>query len=229
MTESVTEYLRKGIITGRFAPGERLNETELALRLNISRPPIRESFRILEKERLIVTIPRKGTHVTELSVKDLEEVYAAREMLECYAIDLLGAKNARTLPAVEEVLSLASKLAPPSVENADEMVDYNLKCFGGYHLELIRCTGNPWLIEFYNSIAFHLARYQCIYLYMPGGVEYSLEAHGSILRLIKNGFFARAKEEMRIHIRTTFEWLRDKISKAGDDATDSRPQRKPAP
>jgi len=93
VTDSVTQYLRKQIITSELAAGQRLNETNLASHLSISRPPIREAFRILENEHLVVNIPRKATYVSDISIEDLQEVYQAREMLECYAIDLLKDKN----------------------------------------------------------------------------------------------------------------------------------------
>ncbi|MEA3359914.1 MAG: GntR family transcriptional regulator [Thermodesulfobacteriota bacterium] len=100
VTNIATEYLRKQIITGEMAAGQRINETDLASYLNISRPPIRETFRILENEQLVVNIPRRGTKVTNISMKDLQEVYQARKMLECYAIDILKTKNIRVLPDV---------------------------------------------------------------------------------------------------------------------------------
>jgi len=78
VTNIATEYLRKQIITGEMAAGQRINETDLASCLDISRPPIREAFRILENEHLVVNIPRKGTNVTKISSEDLQDIYQAR-------------------------------------------------------------------------------------------------------------------------------------------------------
>ncbi|MBW1716676.1 MAG: GntR family transcriptional regulator [Deltaproteobacteria bacterium] len=117
ITESVTEYLRLQIITGEFAPGQKLNETELASRLNISRPPLREAFRISENEHLVVSVPRKWTYVTDISIEDLEKVYQAREMLEWYAIDFLKYKNIRDLPTVIASVESASDLSIPPQDN----------------------------------------------------------------------------------------------------------------
>jgi len=93
VTSIATEYLRKQIITGEIAAGQRINETDLAARLKISRPPIREALRILENEHLVINSPRKGTNVTTISIEDLENIYQTREMLECYSIDILKAKT----------------------------------------------------------------------------------------------------------------------------------------
>ena len=67
LRDSITEHIRAQIIAGRLAPGQRLNEAELSETLNVSRSPLREAFLILERENLVVNIPRKGTYVTPMS------------------------------------------------------------------------------------------------------------------------------------------------------------------
>ena len=209
ITESVVEYLRLQIITGELEAGQKLNETELASRLNISRPPLREAFRILENEYLVVNIPRKATYVSDISVEDLKEIYQAREMLECYAIDLLKARNIRDLPNVTASVESASDLSIPSQDNREEVFIY-LKAFVDFHIKLIESAGNHWIIHFYNSISAHLARYQFIYLYIPGSGRRSIEEHNQILDFIKTGNYEKAKKFMREHINYTFEFLKNK-------------------
>lgn len=210
ITESVVEYLRLQIITGELAAGQRINETELASYLNISRPPLREAFRILENEHLVVNIPRKATYISDISIEDLKEVYQAREMLECYAINFLKDKNIRKLPNATASVKTASDLPIPSQDNREEVFTY-LKAFVDFHIKLIESTGNHWVIHFYNSISSHLARYQFIYLYIPGSGRRSIEEHNQILDFIKNGNYEKAKKFMREHINYTFEFLKNKI------------------
>jgi DNA-binding GntR family transcriptional regulator len=210
VTDSVTEYLRNKIITGEMKAGQRMNETEVASNLNISRPPLREAFRILENEHLLVNVPRKVTYVSHVSIQDLEEVCQAREMVECYAIDLLKAKSIKELPDVDSALELASSLPVPPVDDGEQMFNY-IKAFAEYHIELVKSAGNYWALHFYNSIASHIARYQCIYLYIPGSREDSLAEHQEILDLINRGSYSQAKKKIRIHIRNTFKRLKSKI------------------
>jgi DNA-binding GntR family transcriptional regulator len=210
ITESVVEYLRLQIITGELAAGQRINETELASYLNISRPPLREAFRILENEHLVVNIPRKATYISDISIEDLKEVYQAREMLECYAINFLKDRNIRDLPNVTASVESASDLSTPSQDNREEVFTY-LKAFVDFHIKLIESTGNHWVIHFYNSISSHLARYQFIYLYIPGSGRRSIEEHNQILDFIKTGNYEKAKKFMREHINYTFEFLKNKI------------------
>ena len=210
VTNIATEYLRKQIITGEMASGQRINETDLASHLNISRPPIREAFRILENEQLVVNIPRKGNKVTKISMEDLQEVYQAREMLECYAIDILKNRDIRVLPDVTASVESNLSLPMPSQDNKEEVFAY-LKAFVDFHKKLIENTGNNWVLHFYNSISSHLARYQFVYLYIPESGRRSIDEHQHILSLIKVGDYEKAKDFLREHINYTFEFLRDKI------------------
>jgi DNA-binding GntR family transcriptional regulator len=210
VTNMATDYLRKEIITGEIAAGERINETDLAARLKISRPPIREALRILENEHLVVNSPRKGTNVTNISIEDLQNIYQTREMLECYSIDILKAKKIKTFPNVIASVEAASRLSMPSQDNREEIFNY-LKAFVDFHIKLIKSTGNNWVIHFYNSISSHLARYQFIYLYIPSSGRRSIEEHNQILDFIRNGEYTKAQKVMKEHISYTFEFLQKKI------------------
>lgn len=211
VTESSVQHLRGLIITGELEAGQKLNETQLALSLGVSRPPLREAFRVLENENLVASIPRKWTYVTNLSIEDLEEVYQAREMLECYAIELFKAKNIRDLPKVESAMALASGLSEPPENTRDEKIRY-LNTMADFHVKLIESTENKWVVHFFNALSSQLARYQFIYLYIPGSTKVSLAKHREILDLIKKGSFARAKKELKAHIGNTFERLKRSIS-----------------
>jgi DNA-binding GntR family transcriptional regulator len=70
VTRSAYKYLKDKIITGELPARQKINENQLSSLLEISRPPLREALRLLEHEHLVVTIPRKGTHVTSISRED---------------------------------------------------------------------------------------------------------------------------------------------------------------
>ncbi len=89
LRQELASALRKAILTGELAPGERLIETELAERLGVSRMPVREALRMLENEGLVRHVPRCGLLVIEFTEQDIREIYAIREALEAYAITLV--------------------------------------------------------------------------------------------------------------------------------------------
>jgi len=210
--DSVVESLRTRIIIGELTPGQKLNELVLSSLLGISRPPLREAFRLLENEHLAHSIPRKGTYVSNLSVQDLREVFQARVMIECYAIDLLKAKNIRYLPEMESALESASGLTIPSYENKEEVLRY-LETLIAYHKKLIESTGNLWVQRFYNSIHASLTRYEFIYTYLPGRPHKYRKEHREILNLIKGGDYEQAKQLLGLHIDSVVEILERNIGK----------------
>lgn len=80
------DEIRRLILEGILLPGERLYEPRLAEQLGMSRPPLRESLRILEGQRILEQTPRHGYRVVELTPEDVEEIYTLRAALERFAI-----------------------------------------------------------------------------------------------------------------------------------------------
>ena len=211
VTGSTLQFLREKIITGELKSGQKLNECTLSSSLGISRPPLREVFRMLEKDHIVINIPRKGTYVAELSVKDFEELSQIREMMECYAIDLLRASNIRNLPKVTLALNKALSL-PMSINSVDpEELLNHIRVFLDFHTSLVESAGNSRLAYNYHSISLNLARYQFIYFYISGAAQHSLDDHTKTLEFIRNGNYDQAKEELRKHIHYTVELVKNRI------------------
>lgn len=105
------QKLREAIADDYFEPGERLYEKELSEKLGVSRTSFREALRQLEAEGLVVTVPNQGPIVTKVSLKEAEDIYQIRELLECYAARLFAERATD-----EQVRSLAQ--AVNDLENA---------------------------------------------------------------------------------------------------------------
>ena len=88
LREIVYEQLKIQILTGKIAPGTRMMEVELAEDLGVSRTPVREAIRKLEKEALVVIEPRRGAYVSDVSVKEMVDTLVVREDLEALAASL---------------------------------------------------------------------------------------------------------------------------------------------
>lgn len=83
----IVEGLRAAILSGDIPPGAQLIETTLAEQFQVSRGPLREAMRQLVDEGLLVTVPYTGTYVTELSMRDVQEIYSLRIALETFAFE----------------------------------------------------------------------------------------------------------------------------------------------
>ncbi len=199
MTKRVLEYLRNRIITGELVPGQKLNENEIASRLEISRHSIREAFRVLESEQMVFSIPNKGAFVTELSDDDLVEVYQTREMIECYAVELLKRKEKKDLLQLESAIEDASNLPIPLTDDPEQYLEFHKK-FVNFHFKMIEACCNSRLVHFYRSISLNLARYQFRSLRLPGSLETDQKEHRQILNALKIGDYEDAKKILRSHI-----------------------------
>jgi DNA-binding GntR family transcriptional regulator len=81
----VYEALRRAIVRGALGPGQRVNEAEIARQMQISRAPVREAIRQLERDGLLASVPRRGTTVATLAPADVEEMFTLRADLEARA------------------------------------------------------------------------------------------------------------------------------------------------
>ena len=214
VTKTVVEFLRKNIITGQLPAKQHLSEVDLAHHLQISRAPLREAFRVLEEDQLVVSTPRRGCYVADVSSEDFVQLYQAREMIEVYAVDLLKERGVKELPEVENALSDAAGLAMPEEKDpAEEKLHYIL-AFAAFHDAIVGSSQNRQLIHFYRRIGFHLARYQFMYAYLPGLTGNSQRQHLEIGSVIKTGQYAHAKKLIKAHIKSFVDLLKDRIDES---------------
>jgi DNA-binding GntR family transcriptional regulator len=211
LARSLVDDLREKIITGELLPGQKVNEIQFASTLGISRSPLREALRVLENERLIVSIPRKGSFVTQISLEDLKEAYQIREMIECYAIDLLGEKQTRELPRVISCADNASMLDVPLEGDPPKVKLAYLAGMADYHYALIQSTGNSRLFQLYQTVHSSINRYVFFNAFVKGAVQHRTEEHHRILEFIQRGEYDAAKTVMRTHIRFSAEQLKIKM------------------
>jgi DNA-binding GntR family transcriptional regulator len=86
LRERIELRIRNAILSGSFGPGERLIESAIAEHLSVSRGPVREALSALDREGIVVHVPRKGFFVIDFTDKDLEEIYSLRLLLEREAL-----------------------------------------------------------------------------------------------------------------------------------------------
>ena len=105
LVDDAAETLRKAILDGRFLPGARLRQTDLADQLAISRTPIREALVRLQQEGLVDLLPGGGVRVKLLDLDEAVELYDLREMLDGLAARLAaGRADAATFTRLEQAL-----------------------------------------------------------------------------------------------------------------------------
>ena len=189
----VLDNIRRRILTGEFRPGQKINESEIAVNLGISRSPVREAFRILERDGLITTLPRRGSYITDISLKDLEELFEIRNILECYALDCIKKRSKKT---PEKIQSLIEEFDKNLLKKHDPF-----SVISGFHYSLVELSNNSRLIELYKILAVSLRRYWLIYHIEKGQRDISLEHHQGIVNILRKGDYTGTKTLLKKHIR----------------------------
>ncbi len=94
LPEQIAERIFTAIAGGEYAPGERIREEALAEEFEVSRGPVREALRILEKDSVVRILPNRGAHVTQLSIKEVSDIFEIRRELSGFMIARLTAEEA---------------------------------------------------------------------------------------------------------------------------------------
>lgn len=149
LRQEVSGILREAIWTGVLKPGQRLNENWLASELGVSRPPLREAFRVLEQDGLVVSIPRRGSFVRTLSGQDISEIYTARCAIEGMAAELAMEATAQDLDRLDRMVEQVEAWDVVLGENLREIVDRDFE----FHRALVKLSGNTRLVAMWDQIA----------------------------------------------------------------------------
>lgn len=142
LREIVYEELKRQILKGEIAPGHRMMEVELADDMGVSRTPVREAIRKLEKEGLVTIEPRKGAYASDISIKDMVDVLEVRQYLESLAA---GMAAVRITPEEKLQLQEATDAYKQAVESED--TSEIIKWDENFHKIIVDCSGNKTLIQ----------------------------------------------------------------------------------
>jgi len=149
--EQTYQALRTSILSGELTPGNRLVETQLAQQLGVSRTPIREALRQLQREGLVVVDTSGGLRVISVSVQDAVHLYDCRIALEQAAVReaCLNASD-RTLDELQQSVALAERAVQreTSTLNTFEMLNLDYQ----FHRKIAESTDNPWLIGLLDQV-----------------------------------------------------------------------------
>lgn len=200
LRDVIFETLRKSIISGDIKPGERLMEVSLAEQMGVSRTPVREAIRRLEADGLVTMIPRKGTHVSELSVKDIMDVLEVRAVLDQLATSL-AAKHMQ--PAQIKSLEAIHRQYVYNVERAN--IEGAIRKDVEFHDVIYAASGNPRLVAVASSLREHIYRFRVIYMRDNLIAANVLHEHEQILEAITNAQEEEASKLAESHIRNQME------------------------
>jgi DNA-binding GntR family transcriptional regulator len=199
----VHEQLRGAILRGEYKPGEELQQVPLAEELGVSRTPLREAFRLLQREGLLEASPNRSYRVTAFSAADLEELYVTFLPLQALAIRL-------TIPRLEseDIATMHGDLAQMDHYAQSHDIEAWERPHRDFHRRLVQHAGRR-VVDLLDELSDHAGRYRRVYLEGTSyGFDAAAEEHREILAACREGHEDVAAARLANHLaHTAFDVL----------------------
>jgi DNA-binding GntR family transcriptional regulator len=200
--EEVAERLRQRIFSRELEPGSWIDELKIADELGISRTPLREALKVLAAEGLITMKVRRGAYVTEVSDKDLTDVYHLLSLLESDAVAVVAQRASdeqlQQLQALHQELEAAAR--DPERQRA-RFFELNER----FHMAVLDIANNRWRDQMVSDLRKVMKLNRHNSLFKAGRLQESLQEHSALM----NALLARdpelAAQRMREHFRNGLE------------------------
>lgn len=188
----VAELIRQRIYSRELEPGSWIDEMKMAEAFGISRTPLREALKVLAAEGLVTMKVRRGAYVTEVSEKDLRDVYHLLSLLES---DAAATVAEQATAAQLEQLQLLHQDLEAAVADADQFFRVN----EAFHMQLLALCDNRFLSQVVADLrkVMKLNRHQS--LFKRGRIEDSLQEHAAIVQALVQRNPAAARQAMHTH------------------------------
>ena len=198
MADRAYGQIRDRLVMLEIKPGDPINEDQLSTELGMGRTPVREALKRLERDRMVVAYPRRGTFATDVHISDLAHISEVRRTLEPLAA---AAAAERATPADRAALAeLRSSLESGRGQDNAEL----LRADVSVHRAIYRCVYNPFLQDTlitYDDLA---TRIWCVFIPRLSGVTGHVDEHVPLLTAIIEGDADKAAALALEHV-TGFE------------------------
>ena len=191
--EPVAERLRQRIVSHQLGAGSWIDEQALALEFGISRTPLREALKVLAAEGLVTMKLRRGAYVTEVSQRDLTEVFHLLGLLES---DAAGTVALTADPRQLAELEALHRELESRADDRDRFFAANER----FHTEVLAIAGNRWASQVVADLRKVMKLNRHHSLFKGGRLEASLREHAEIMAALKSRDADLARRLMRQHI-----------------------------
>jgi DNA-binding GntR family transcriptional regulator len=149
LRDEVVVAVENAVLIGTVAPGQRLVEAEIARQMGISKAPVREALRELERLGLVISFPRRGTFVAELTPTVASEAYSLRAVIESYAARLAVSRHTEhDLELLERLIAQTDAEPTHSADHLIRRAELDL----AFHDEIYRLSGHRQLQEAWGNL-----------------------------------------------------------------------------
>jgi DNA-binding GntR family transcriptional regulator len=194
----VAELLRERIFSRELAPGSWIDELKLAEEYGISRTPLREALKVLAAEGLVTMKVRRGAYVTEVSERDLTDVYHLLALLESDAAGVVAIQASES--QLRELQDLHRELEK-AMGNRERFFEIN----EAFHTRLLEIADNRWRDQMVADLRKVMKLNRHNSLLKSGRMEESLAEHRDIMAALSARDAEATALRMREHFRSGLE------------------------
>ena len=198
--EIAYEVLKKAIITGEIPAGERIVETDYADRLHISRTPLREALRKLERDGLVEYAMRRGVVVRAFTIEDVREIYTIRNALEMLTLPSI-IENATP----EDIASLREKLAEMDKLQEKDDVEGLSPLAREFHWQLTYISQQKRILRVIEGQDEYIRRFSAMAIRQEDRRVSAHQEHHLLVDYVEAGDLEKFTELTRKHIERSME------------------------
>ena len=200
--EEVAELLRQRIFERELAPGSWIDELKIAEAYGISRTPLREALKVLAAEGLVTMKVRRGAYVTEVSERDLSDVYHMLSLLESDAAGVVATTaDAAQIESLQTLHAELEAAARPEQQDRERYFELNER----FHTRLLEIADNRWRDQMVADLRKVMKLNRHNSLLKSGRLEESLNEHRALMAAITAKDAALAVRRMQEHYKSGLE------------------------
>ena len=193
--DEVYSALRKSIINLNLAPGTAISETEISLKFQVSRTPVREALIRLSREGLVEVIPQKETRISLIDLSRVKQEFFLRESLEAAVLEsFVLNKGSRYFEEMENLLSLQSEAIKSKAYI--EFISYDDR----FHQILFEAADQRLSWEVLSKMIGHYHRVRMLSIWMAGIGDEKVGEHRGIFRALKQKDLKQVKKILYSHL-----------------------------
>lgn len=205
LRDDIYAHIRGVIIHGGLAPGQRLQDKEIALALGVSRTPVREAIRRLQDEGLVVAEASRWTKVAPVTSDTADQLYPIIGALERLAVTLGSWDHSRL-----EELSAANQRLADAVAAGDQVTASQADA--QFHQLLTQASGNPHLHTLTKDLKVHIHRVEVVYFGGAAAGARSVAEHQAVISALAAGNIRQAADAIEENWRASLQRLHEELS-----------------
>lgn len=211
--EQVYQRIKSDIVLGLYHPGEKLDVNNLATQYKVSRTPVRDALHLLQREGMVEVLPRVGYFTSRITIKDIEDVFQLRMIVETASAELAASRIADE--DLADLEHLGSRYVAGNIRSYKEFLAENRD----FHYRVALASGNSRLAQVIDGLLNQMQRMLILRLDLRDNADEMLAEHRRLLAALRARDSAAARAAMEDALRNAQEAVMQSILTKGKDWT----------